>query len=84
MGHHGLERTLKKLHNTQQQWDYMRQHIKMFIKQCPYCQKASVIKPQILTHPYTTASYKPMEKINIDTIGPFDPDDEGNTYIITI
>ena len=84
MGHHGLERTLKKLHNTQQQWDYMRQHIKMFIKQCPYCQKASVIKPQILTHPYTTASYEPMEKINIDTIGPFDPDDEGNTYIITI
>lgn len=62
----------------------MRAHVKAFFRQCPLCQKSSVIKQQILTHPFTTASYEPMERINIDTIGPFDKDDHGNTYIITI
>jgi transposase InsO family protein len=44
----------------------------------------SVLKVCIHTHPFTTATYNPMERVNVDTIGPFETDDNKNTYIITI
>jgi len=83
-GHFGVERTLQKLHKMGENWEYMRQHIRKFIKQCPCCQKMSVLKVCIHTHPFTTATYEPMERLNIDTIGPFEPDEHNNTYMITI
>jgi len=84
VGHHGVERTVSKLHSTNQRWPYMREHVRKFIKQCPACQKMSYLKVPIHTHPYTTAAYGPMQRINIDTIGPLPADDNGNTYIIVI
>lgn len=75
---------MQKLHSQGEEWQYMRQHINKFIKQCPCCQKMSVLKIPIHTHPFTTAVYEPMERLNIDSMGPFDPDDDGNTYIIVI
>lgn len=83
-GHFGVERTMQKLHKKGENWEYMRQHVRKFIKQCPCCQKMSVLKVCIHTHPFTTATYEPMERVNIDTIGPFEPDDNKNTYMITI
>ena len=85
VGHHGVERTLGKLLRLctalkLRPWVYMRQHVKLFIKQCPCCQKMSVLKTPIVAHPFTTSSYLPMERLNIDYIGPF-PD--GN-YILVI
>jgi hypothetical protein len=64
-GHHGVERTLYKLKNGDKPntWPNMREHIKKFIKQCPCCQKMSVLKIPIHTHPFTTASYEPMERL---------------------
>jgi len=38
----------------------------------------------IHTAPFTTSSYAPMQVINIDTIGPFPKDSEGNQYVLTI
>jgi transposase InsO family protein len=83
-GHFGVERTVKKLQELGEYWQYMRQHVRKFVKQCPCCQKMSMIKVPIHTHPFTTATYSPMERLNIDTMGPFDPDENNNTYIITI
>ena len=40
----------------------------------------SQLKPVILAHPFTTSSYQPMERINIDFIGPF-PD---GGYVLVI
>ena len=35
-------------------------------------------------HPFTKASYSPMDRVAIDTIGPLPEDGLGNKYIITI
>ena len=34
--------------------------------------------------PFTTATYTPWQRINIDTIGPLPPDEHDNKYIIVI
>jgi len=84
IGHHGIERTLKKLIDTGHNWLYMREHVKAFIKRCPLCQTMSVLKAPIHTHPFTVGTYEPMERVAVDTIGPFPEDELGNTYIIVL
>jgi hypothetical protein len=44
----------------------------------------SYIKPGIISHPFTIGTYEPMERLAIDTVGPFDTDLNGNKYIIVI
>jgi hypothetical protein len=44
----------------------------------------SYVQVPIHTHPFTTASYEPFERVNIDTIGPLPADELGNVYIIVI
>jgi len=89
VGHHGLERTVAKLKsklstNMIQEWTYMRQQIKSFIKKCPCCQKMSVIKTPINTLKYTLSTYAPMQRVSIDTINFNIPDINGNTAVIVI
>jgi hypothetical protein len=83
-GHHGVEKTLVKLARTGTKWPYMREHIRLFIKKCPCCQKMSVLAPPILTKPFTAASVRPMSVINIDSIGPLPRDSDGNEYVLTM
>jgi transposase InsO family protein len=80
VGHFGLERTVKRLQNSNNSWEFMRQHVRYFIDHCPCCQKMSLLKIPIAAHAFTTSSYTPMECLNIDFIGPFP--DEG--YILVI
>jgi hypothetical protein len=84
VGHGGVERTLAKLETEGHIWPYMREHVKRFIHQCPCCQFMSYVQVPIHTHPFTTASYEPFERINIDTIGPLPADELGNTYLVVI
>jgi hypothetical protein len=84
VGHHGVERTLKKLFRANQRWPYMRDNVREFIKRCPCCQKLSDLKVAFVTQPYTVGSYEPMEYISFDTIGPLEEDAEGNKFIIAI
>ena len=51
-------------------WEYMREHIKYFIRRCPFCQKMSYLKTPIHTTPFTTAVYEPFQRQNWDSIGP--------------
>ncbi len=83
-GHHGIARTVEMLQReTQnQEWLYMRQHVRIFIEHCPFCQKMKNIKTIIQTHPFTTSTYTPMNRLNVDTIGPLLEDEKGNMYII--
>lgn len=84
-GHHGVERTINKLVQQGRSWTHMREHVKKFITRiCPCCQKMSHIKIPIHTHPFTTASYNVMERVNVDTIGPLPEDEYGNKYIIVM
>jgi transposase InsO family protein len=44
----------------------------------------SSIKEIIRTTPFTTSTYRPMSRINIDSIGPLPSDQYGNTYILVM
>ena len=69
-GHGGVERTFDKLVKMGHHWEYMREHVRYFIKRCPYCQKMSYTKTPIHTTPFTTAAYAPFDRQNWDSIGP--------------
>jgi hypothetical protein len=89
-GHHGLERTLRmlttpsssdsKITLIKKQIPFLRSYIKQYIAQCPCCQKMSMIKVPIHSHPFTTSRYYPMECLNIDFIGPYP--DGGYVHVI--
>ena len=84
VGHHGVDRTFSKLTQAGHNWQFMREHVRRFIRNCPCCQKMSQIKVPIVTHPFVTSTYIPFERINVDSIGPLPKDDYGNEYVIVI
>ena len=57
---------------------------KITIKECPICQKNAYFKVKASVQPFTVGSYDIMERINIDSVGPFKADKNGNEYIIVI
>ena len=65
-------------------WPQMREHVKTFIKRCPICQKLSHTKILVQTENFTTATYNPMERLSVDSIGPLEVDELGMMYIIVI
>jgi cleavage and polyadenylation specificity factor subunit 1 len=83
-GHHGVEKTIEKLQRQNHDWQYMREHVKRFIKLCPCCQKASFIRVPVHTYPFTAARYEPFERLYWDTIGPLPKDDDGNMFFLVI
>ena len=85
VGHHGVERTVDKLlrwckSTSTEPWPSLRQHVKQFIRLCPCCQKMALLKTPIVAHPFTVSSYWPMERLQMDYVGPF-PDGQ---YILVI
>ena len=80
VGHGGVERTLRKLQDLKQVWKNMRLDVKTYIRECPCCQKMSQVKIPITAYKYTTSTYRPMECLNIDFIGPY-PD---KRYVLNI
>jgi transposase InsO family protein len=62
----------------------LRTTIKKFIHQCTSCQRMSHLKLQIHARPYTTATYRPMHTLNIDSMGPFPVQSHGYCHIIVI
>jgi len=97
-GHFGVEKTIEKIKadmkakhpeeypgdTVPKGWQYMREHVKRFIRHCPCCQKMSQIKTPIHTLGFTTAALDPMQRLNVDAYGPLPIDEEGNQYIIAI
>ena len=71
VGHCSLERTLKRLKEIGETWEFQRQHVRYFIDRCPSCQKMSMLKIPIHAHHFTTSTYTPMECLNVDFVGPF-------------
>jgi len=83
-GHHGVERTIEKLDAMGLNWEYRREHVKRYIKICPFCQKMSYTKTSVHTHPFTLAAYHPMERLAMDSIGPLLPSKAGYQFILVI
>jgi transposase InsO family protein len=85
VGHHGHERTLRKLFRKNKRWPYMREHVRLFIKHCPCCEKMSQIRHAVHTTPFTTSSRGPMERISFDAIGELAEDEEwGYKHILVV
>ena len=85
VGHHGVERTVKKAKAAGITWPYLRELVRIFICSCPCCQKMSYIKIPINARRFTTTAAGPMEVLNIDYYeGPFPEDEYGNMYVLTI
>ena len=80
VGHGGADRTMTKLLSLGHNWRYMRQHVKIFIRECACCQKMSFLKVPIQVHHYVTSTYTPFEVLNIDYVGPYP--DEGYVLVI--
>jgi hypothetical protein len=84
-GHHGINKTLDILRNRHgERWKYMTQHVKLFIQQCPVCQKLALIKPIIQTLPFTVSTKSPMDYISIDYIGPLSESYNGKTHVLVM
>ena len=89
-GHGGVERTLRLLKDSvlpSKWWYTMRKDVRQFINECPQCQFMEAAKLHInksTIHPFNMAVGAPMERINIDTIGPFPEDDQGNKHICVL
>jgi hypothetical protein len=86
IGHGGVERTLTLLQaylldSGIETWPLMRQHVRAFIQRCPCCQQMRTVKQ---VHPYVTFTYNVMDRLAVDTMGPFDADVYGNQYIIVV
>ena len=80
VGHFGLDRTMKRLNDINQKWEFQRQHVRWFIDHCPCCQKMSMLKIPLHAHGFTTSTYTPMECLNVDFVGPFP--DGGYIFVI--
>jgi hypothetical protein len=87
IGHHGVSRTVEKakaLLLGKKSIPYLAEKVRSFIKHCECCQKMNQLRIPIQTLGFTAATYTPMERVNIDTIGPLPADQHGNKYIIVI
>jgi len=84
VGHHGVERTVRKLRAMGVAWPHLRELVRNFIRSCPCCQKMSYLRVPIVARRFTTTAPGPMEALNIDYIGPFPEDEYGNTYVLTV
>ena len=86
VGHHGLARTIQNLMKIEPiLWKGFRKDCAKFIKECPTCQKNSVIQPNIVSEKFINHTYEPFERINIDTIGPISVKDSvGHEFILTV
>jgi putative transposase len=87
-GHGGVERTLRLMKDrvpASEHWPNMRKDIRQYIQTCPACQFMQPSKMLIATTaPYNMSVHSPMDRINIDTIGPLPEDADGNKYIVVI
>ena len=92
VGHRGVDATVHKLQGAisdgtivlDEPWEYMRDHVRRFIRRCPCCQKMSQIKAPIEAHPFTVSSYNVMERLAVDFIERLTADDEGNDHILVM
>lgn len=86
-GHSGVERTVRKLQqmltSDHTEENMLKSYTTQFIKFCPACQKMSQLKAIIKGHPFTYVALNPMERINIDTIGPVQSQNDTG-YILVI
>ena len=85
VGHHGFDRTIKKLKRKGIIIDdSLKDWVKLFIQKCPTCQKTSQINPIINATPFINNTSEAFLRVNVDTIGPLPTTKLGNKHILVI
>ena len=84
VGHHGLDRMLKKLRSQGNEWKEMRDHARKFIDNCPCCQKMNNLRVSIKTHPFNLSTTRPMEVIHMDTLSMGIANSNGDSYLLVL
>ena len=83
-GHSGVKRTVLKLKRKGVKMKHMRDYVDKFIKQCPLCQKLDERRLPVHVKPLTLASYRAMQRLQVDAIGPLPKTGNGFEYILVI
>ena len=77
-------RTIDKMKRQGCNFPHMRAYVDKFIKQCPTCQKLDYKSFPIGVTPFTLATYRAMQKLQVDAIGPLPETEEGYKYILVV
>lgn len=84
VGHFGVEKTIRRLREQNKHWQYMRNHVRRFIHQCPVCQKTSEKNILTSTKPFTISNLAPMEELHLDFMGPMELPGKEVKFILVI
>jgi hypothetical protein len=84
VGHHGINQTVANILENTEAWPYMRSQVTKFIHQCDICQRTNEKANHVVTKSYTIPSDFPFERVQMDLIGPLNPDEQGNTHILVV
>lgn len=82
VGHSGVQRTVLKLRRLGSTFPNMRDWVDKFVKQCPVCQKEDCRTFPVGVTPFTLATYKAMQRLQLDSIGPLPATEEGFSHIL--
>jgi hypothetical protein len=81
-GHQGVNRTFNRI-KEHYRWHKMYKDIKHFINSCQTCQQNKISRKTKAPMTITSTSSKPFEKIFLDVVGPLNPTENNNKFILT-
>lgn len=85
VGHFGVKKTIEMIKSwSKHKINKLNDYVREFIRRCPVCQKMSQMKPVIEASHFTMASYEPMIKLSVDTVGPLPETEDGYNHILVI
>ena len=82
-GHPGVENTLGCL-KQKYYWYGMRQDVTSFVRRCEACSSNKREERKIRSPMQKYHAGLPMERLHLDTLGPFPKSERGNQYILVI
>eukprot|EP01053_Blabericola_migrator_P005379 Blabericola_migrator_1__5378@NODE_2755_length_2389_cov_14_470715_g1724_i0_p2_GENE_NODE_2755_length_2389_cov_14_470715_g1724_i0NODE_2755_length_2389_cov_14_470715_g1724_i0_p2_ORF_typecomplete_len266_score13_53Integrase_H2C2/PF17921_1/1e17zfH2C2/PF09337_10/5_5e09rve/PF00665_26/5_5e03rve/PF00665_26/8_5e05DUF2293/PF10056_9/0_0066HTH_21/PF13276_6/0_07_NODE_2755_length_2389_cov_14_470715_g1724_i013002097 len=80
--HYGTRKTTNML-TERYWWPNMRTHIRHFIQECEQCQRNKSGQERRIGLQQAIQAQDAMDLVQIDAIGPLDPTEQGNRYILT-
>ena len=83
-GHKGMTKTYDKL-AYEYYWRNMQSDVRQYVRGCPDCQSQKLVRVKTRLPMFISDTPpKPFNKISIDFVGPKEPTETGNRYILTI
>ena len=83
-GHKGIMKTYDKLAH-EYYWRNMQSNVRHFVRGCPDCQTQKLVRVKTrLPMLIADTPSKPFRKISMDSVGPKEPTEAGNQYILTV